>query len=263
MISRRLTSLRALALLLLFILLGLAACEKHSTDKEEGLDQDAIMADRILRASPATIDADAALRDWMTLKAEESAAQHCAACHGPDLRGGTGVPDLLDYEWIWGVSGTEMNEVEPVMAIMQTLLYGIRNTDCLDDIKRYGACPDTRYSEMPAYGELGFSEEQISDVVDYVLSLGGAEAEPEVLSRAQSGLWPYCTECHGDEGWGFKPYGGPDLSDDIWLYGGSREEIADVIRHGRKGVCPPWNQVLDPAVIKALAVYLYRKSMGY
>ncbi|MBP9035602.1 MAG: c-type cytochrome, partial [Pseudomonadales bacterium] len=31
-----------------------------------------------------------------------------------------------------------------------------------------------------------------------------------------------CGECHGADGFGYGAYGGPNLTDQIWLYGGSR-----------------------------------------
>jgi hypothetical protein len=100
--------------------------------------------ERLLLASPDTIAADAALDAHMTALAEAAVASHCAGCHGADLQGRTGVPNLVDYDWLWGVTGMEMTTVEPVLEIMQTILYGVRNTNCPDAIKRYGGCPDTR-----------------------------------------------------------------------------------------------------------------------
>jgi len=44
------------------------------------------------------------------------------------------------------VTGYEMTQSEGVFEIMQTVLYGVRNQDCAEDIKRYGGCPDTRFS---------------------------------------------------------------------------------------------------------------------
>lgn len=217
--------------------------------------------ERLLLASPGTIAADAELSSHMNTLAEAAASQHCAGCHGADLQGKEGVPSLVDYEWLWGVTGMEMTAAEPVMQIMQTILYGVRDTDCDDATKRYGACPDTRFSEMPGYGTLGFTGQQVDDLVDYVFDLAGEAADAAAIARV-AGITGLCAECHGEEGYGVKMYGGPDLTDAVWLYGSSREQVRDVIFNGRKGVCPPWAQRLDAATIKALAVYLYNKSMG-
>ncbi len=217
---------------------------------------------RFLLASPNTIETDPALLEHMTTLAEGAYGAHCAGCHGADFTGGNGIPDLSDFDWLWGVTGSESTTIEPMFEIMQTILYGIRDRNCADEIKRYGACPDTRYSEMPAYQEVGLSDAEIDDLVEYVFMLSGQEYSADAVARAapQSEL---CAECHGPEGYGYKPYGGPDLTDSVVLYGGTREEIRETLAKGRLGSCPPWVSTLDLVTIKALSVYLYRKSVGY
>ena len=216
---------------------------------------------RILNASPYAIAADTELSDFVTETAQAAIAEHCAGCHGADLAGGPGVPDLTDYDWLWGITGEETNDVYPVMAIQQTLLYGVRNRDCPEDQMSYGACADTRYSEMPGYAVLGFTEEQVSDLTEWVVGLAGGEADSAAVERAQA-FAPLCAECHGSDSFGYVPYGGPNLRDDIWLYGGDRDAIHDVIANGRLGACPPWGGTLDAATIKALAVYAWNSSLG-
>jgi cytochrome c oxidase cbb3-type subunit 3 len=92
-----------------------------------------------------------------------------------------------------------------------------------------------------------------------VLDLAGEEADPQAVARAAPNTG-FCTECHGEGGLGYKAYGGPDLTDGVWLYGNTREQIRDVLANGRKGTCPAWADVLNAATVKALAVYLYRKA---
>jgi cytochrome c oxidase cbb3-type subunit 3 len=57
------------------------------------------------------------------------------------------------------------------------------------------------------------------------------------------------------------PYGGPDLTDDVWI-GGDRGAITASIAAGRMGRCPAWADKLEAATIKSLAVYLWRKIQG-
>lgn len=216
----------------------------------------------LLVASHTTIESNAELLGLVNALAEDAIAEHCAACHGPDLAGREGVPSLIDYEWIWGITGYEVTAAEPIHQIMQTVLYGIRDRDCPDETKRYGACPDTRYSEMPAYRMLGLNETELQGLTDYVLSLSGREHDAAAVEQVAE-LTGLCVECHGEGGLGYKPYGGPDLSDAVWLYGDSRDAIYTSIADGRMGSCPPYWDTLDAATIKALGVYLYRKSIGY
>lgn len=224
--------------------------------------QVASLNEQLLLGSPTTIAANAELTAHMTALAEEAVNEHCASCHGSDMKGQIGVPNLVDYDWLWGVTGLEMTSMEAVMEIMQTIMFGIRDVNCAEESKRYGACPDTRFSQMPAYGELAFTQQQVSDLTQYVLAMSGQDADAQAVDRA-SDISVICTECHGEEGYGYKPYGGPDLTDAVWLYGSSPEQIYDVIFSGRVGSCPPWAQTLDAASIKALAVYLYNKANGF
>ena len=155
--------------------------------------------ERLVLASPEAIQADAELKSHMDNLAQAAIDQHCAACHGDDLTGQIGVPNLVDFDWIWGVTGFEMTQSEAVFEIMQTILYGIRNADCPDELKRYGGCPDTRFSQMPGYSVLGLTEDQLNGLVDYVYSLAGMEHDEESAESAAS-LAGLCAECHGDDG---------------------------------------------------------------
>lgn len=220
------------------------------------------LGNRLLLASPFNVQADAELSAYMTSKAELAIDEHCVSCHGPELEGRSGVPNLVDYDWLWGVTGLEASSIEPTLAIMQTILHGVRDTQCPEESKSYGACPDTRFSQMPSFEEIAYTEQQMSDLTDYVLSKSGTEANAEAVARGEL-LWPVCIECHGEAGYGYKPYGGPNLRDGIWLFGGNREQIYDVIAKGRTEYCPAWAVTLDAVTIKALALYIYNKANGY
>jgi len=220
------------------------------------------VAERVVIGSPYAIKADAEADAWVKSTAEKAYAANCASCHGADMHGKAGVPDLLDYDFIWGVTFEETSDVGPVAEIEQTIRYGVRNQDCpaVTSQAQYGDCPDTRYSEMPAFASQGtLTGEQVRDLTDYVLSLSKQEHDTAAAARGEKEFATACTECHGSTGMGFKPYGGPDLTDDVWIYGGDRLSIAASIAAGRMGRCPAWVGKLDAATIKALAVYLWRK----
>jgi cytochrome c oxidase cbb3-type subunit 3 len=222
------------------------------------------VAQRVLNASPYQIAADTELAQFVETTGAAAVEMHCVECHGADLTGKPGVPNLVDYDWLWGITFEETNDVGPVMEIQQTLLYGVRNTDCpeIEAQSYYGGCADTRYSEMPGYQAIGtFNEQQVGDLTEWTLSLSGADADAAAVERAQP-LTAVCAECHGPTSEGYKPYGGPNLTDDISLYGNDRATIRDVIANGRLGKCPPWGRTLDAATVKALAVYLWRKATG-
>ena len=56
--------------------------------------------------------------------------------------------------------------------------------------------------------------------------------------------------------------GSPNLTDKIWLYGGSKETIVETLTLGRGGVMPTWSGRLDPTTIKQLAVYVHSLGGG-
>jgi cytochrome c oxidase cbb3-type subunit 3 len=222
------------------------------------------VAERVVSGSPYAIKADAEADAFVTTTAEKAYAANCASCHGADMHGKAGVPDLTDFEFIWGITGEETSDVGPVAELEQTIRYGVRNQDCpaVHDQALYGDCPDTRYSEMPAFAALGtLTGEQVRDMTEYVLSLSGQQADAAGAARGKM-EFSQCVECHGPEGMGYKPYGGPDLTDDVWIYGKDRGSITASITAGRMGRCPAWVNKLDAATIKSLAVYIWRKVQG-
>jgi cytochrome c oxidase cbb3-type subunit 3 len=222
------------------------------------------VAERVVAGSPYAIKADAEAAAFVTATAEKAIAANCAGCHGTDLTGKPGVPNLVDYEFIWGITGEETSDVGPVAELEQTIRYGVRNQDCpaVTSMAQYGDCPDTRYSEMPGYAAQSMlSAEQIRDVAEYTLALSRQPHDTAAAERGKA-AFGVCTECHGPEGAGYKPYGGPDLTDDVWLYGGDRAAITASIAAGRMGRCPAWADELDPATIKSIAVYLWQKITG-
>jgi cytochrome c oxidase cbb3-type subunit 3 len=59
---------------------------------------------RVLNASPYSIRADAELNEFVDTTARAAYAANCEGCHGADMQGGPGIPNLVDYDWLWGVT---------------------------------------------------------------------------------------------------------------------------------------------------------------
>ncbi|VAW03878.1 Cytochrome c oxidase (cbb3-type) subunit CcoP [hydrothermal vent metagenome] len=168
---------------------------------------------------------------------------NCATCHGSGGQGFTGYPNLVDDDWLWG--GT-------FAAIQQTLQHGVRAED-----------PETRINLMLAYGRDGMlPREQISDLVEYVTSLSGGEADAQAVARAAPIFAQTCAACHGADGKGIQALGAPNLTDGIWLYGGERQNIHETLQNGRGGVMPAWTTRLSDEQIVALAVYVHSLGGG-
>ncbi|MBR0671602.1 cytochrome-c oxidase, cbb3-type subunit III [Neoroseomonas soli] len=206
---------------------GFAALEKARDDWMAGFaagDLDALAADPALmaRAMPA---------------ARRLFADNCAACHGTRATGGPGFPDLTDADWLWGGSPA---------AIVETLRVGINSGH-----------PDTRVSQMPAFGRDGLlPREVVQAVADYVLALpGGAAGQHHAGAQAFA---ENCVACHGETGSGGLGTGAPALAGGRWIYGGDRATVLATIHGGRQGVMPSWADRLSAAEINLLAVYVSR-----
>ena len=190
---------------------------------------------------------DPELRQFGFAAGETAFNDNCRTCHGAGGGGLRGYPSLADNVWLWG--GTP-DEIE------KTLRVGIRSDH-----------PETRMSQMPAYGRDGLlNETEIGNLTEYVLSISAAakRIKPDMQAAAAGAplFEQQCISCHGVNGEGDRTFGAPSLRDDIWLYGGTREEIRTQIEQGRGGVMPSWQNRFDPATIRALAIYVYALGGG-
>lgn len=158
---------------------------------------------------------------------------NCAQCHGSDARGSKGFPNLADSEWMYG------GEPE---ALKTTIAAG-----------RQGAMP-------PMAGALG-GPEDVTDVANYVLSLSGSAHDAARAARGKE-KFAVCAACHGPEGKGNPQLGAPDLTNKIWLYGGSVATITETITKGRAGVMPAWKGTLSDAEIHLVSAYVYSLTRG-
>ncbi|WP_135504217.1 cytochrome-c oxidase, cbb3-type subunit III [Roseovarius aestuariivivens] len=168
----------------------------------------------------------------------------CVQCHGREGGGFVGYPTLSDDAWLWG--GT-------MEAIHTTIAHGIRNDED----------PDARWSQMPAFGQDGLlSEEEVDQVVNYVMSLSGEPQDASVVDAGAELFAINCAACHGENAMGMQEQGAPNLSDAIWLYGGSYDALYETVWNSRFGVMPPWNQRLSEAEVRAVTAYVHQLGGG-
>ena len=110
---------------------------------------------------------------------------------------------------------------------------------------------------MPPLGA-ALGPQGVEEVVDYVLSLSG-HAEPADKVEAGKARFALCAACHGPDGKGNPVIGSKNLTDDIWLYGGSAATITKTVTEGRHGKMPA-HQWLGDDRIRLLAAYVYSLS---
>jgi len=165
---------------------------------------------------------------------------NCAQCHGSDAGGGKGFPNLRDNDWLYG------GDPETIKASITNGRNGV----------------------MPPLGGAMGGDDGVKDVANYVLSLSGRTHDELRAARGKSKFGTICAACHGPDGKGNKALGAPNLTDDIWLYGGSETLIMETINKGRGAnmvaagvsVMPAHKDLLDDAKIHLLAAYVYSLS---
>ncbi|MCI4663467.1 MAG: cytochrome-c oxidase, cbb3-type subunit III [Neomegalonema sp.] len=174
---------------------------------------------------------------------------HCSTCHGSNAAGAKGYPSLIDDDWIWGGSLKE---------IAYTISHGIRQTE-EDGLPTEKA----RASAMPAFGAQGILKRgEVKAVAEYVLKLSKQDHDPKLAAEGEPIYAKQCVRCHGAEGKGDRSLGAPNLSDQIWLYGGDRKTVFTTIYHSRAGAMPAWLDKLDETSVKELTIYVHSLGGG-
>jgi cytochrome c oxidase cbb3-type subunit 3 len=154
-------------------------------------------------------------------------ASYCATCHGSDAGGNTGFPNLRDQDWLYGGSPDR---------IAESIIKG-----------RKGA--------MPAWKGI-MTDQQINDVATWLAATDPAQ---KTAAGAQT-FATYCAACHGADAKGNLMLGAPNLTDNIWLYGGGIGDIKTTLLYGRNGQMPAHENILTPEKIHLLTAYVYGLS---
>ncbi|MHB1085233.1 MAG: cytochrome-c oxidase, cbb3-type subunit III [Thiobacillus sp.] len=161
---------------------------------------------------------------------------YCSQCHGSNAEGSMGFPNLTDNDWLYG------GEPDTI----KTTITGGRN------------------GMMPAMGGvLGIAGTR--EVANYVMSLSGRKHDATLAAAGQTKFAENCAACHMPDGTGMKALGSANLTDKVWLYGGSEATIIETITKGRNGHMPAMTQTLgstsnQEAKLHLLAAYVYSLS---
>lgn len=201
----------------------------------EAIQARSVWTDQIAALPVADIQADPALMAKVRGTGATLFGTNCAACHGTEAMGGPGFPNLTDADWTWGGSPDE---------IMETLRVGI-NVDH----------PDSRLSQMLAFGhDEILSRGEVALLVPHVIGLSNPETPTDPAAVAL--FSDNCAACHGDDAKGVPDLGAPNLTDDIWLYGGDAASVRETLWNGRQGQMPSWESRLSETDRKILTLYV-------
>ena len=163
---------------------------------------------------------------------------YCSQCHGSDAAGARGFPNLTDGDWLYG------GEPETIVATIT----------------------DGRAGVMPALGE-ALGPDGTKEVANYVLSLSGRQHDAALAAAGQAKFAENCAACHMPDGTGMHALGAANLTDSVWLYGGSEGAIIETITKGRNGAMPGMSQTMGTtsnkeAKLHLLAAYVYGLGGG-
>jgi cytochrome c oxidase cbb3-type subunit 3 len=156
---------------------------------------------------------------------------NCAQCHGSDGGGARGFPNLTNADWQWGGDPD---------TIVQTIAAG-------------------RTAAMTPWGEV-LGAEGVEQVVAYVQQLSGQPTDAAKAAAGATHFQTFCVACHGMDGKGMQAVGAPNLTDDVWLYGGDGGTIRETVVGGRMGQMPAFQDKLGEQRVRLLAAYVLKMA---
>ena len=158
-------------------------------------------------------------------------ANNCVGCHGSDARGARGYPNLTDSDWLYGGSSEQVST---------TILSG-------------------RSGVMPPLGA-ALGDQGVDEVANYVLTLSGGKGDPALAEAGKTRFATICVACHGPDGKGNPAIGAPNLTDNIWLYGGTLDDIKTSVRAGRNGKMPAWEPIIGKDRARLVEAWVLAQS---
>lgn len=206
---------------------GWTSVKEHDAAKAAG---DALVSQALARFAGRSLD-DLAKDPEAMAQGQSVFASTCAACHGSDARGAKGFPNLTDASWQWG------GDPE---AILASVLNG-------------------RQAAMPPLAAALGGEAAINETIAYVQSLSGQPVDRSLASAGQA-RFVVCAACHGMDGKGNALMGAPDLTDEVWLYGGDAASIRDTLMLGRNGMMPAHEPIIGPVRARLAAAWVYGQA---
>ena len=230
---------------------------------------------RIKDMAPAAILADKELSEYVSRSAKVLFGDNCAPCHGQNGVGtrdkeGLFAPILNDDDWLYG------GQIDTIYTTISGGRRGVmlahhpaeRELIELEQLEKLGL----RGTEAHNMAR-GLTPHQIEAVAKYVIALSEGKGDaPEVAPGKLVFMSSDCTGCHGQDGKGIKAMGSANLTDKIWRFDGSLEQVKRTITYGvnsgdpkaRISVMPSFTEAgkLSDSDIKKLAVYVYKLGGG-
>lgn len=155
----------------------------------------------------------------------------CAQCHGSDARGVPGFPNLADDAWLYGGSADKIKE---------SIMYG-------------------RNGVMPPMGA-ALGTDGVYEVIAHIRNLNGYSVDSAKAAAGAEKFAGVCAACHGVDATGNTLLGAPNLTDNVWLHGGTEDKLYQTITRGRTGHMPAHKDLLGEDKVHLVAAYIYSLS---
>lgn len=199
--------------------------------------------------------------------------QHCASCHGADMKGSKEMhaPDLTDNQWRFsGDDHASGGEIKIPSDVEWTIRYGVRSGHPSargneSDMLAF----DPQYRNDHDIGDYGrvktVDEAEIEAIAEYVLQLSKQRFDRAKATRGKAlfldNAKGNCGDCHTDEGTGNAALGSTDLTrKEVYLWGSDKASIIESITKGRRGEMPAFDKVLKPEELKAVSVFVFSQA---
>jgi cytochrome c oxidase cbb3-type subunit 3 len=200
-------------------------------------------------------------------------AKNCAACHGDNLKGKpeAHAPDLTDDDWRFSGDDLPSGGVTKLPSDVEwTVRYGVRSGNPnARGVEADMLAFDPQYRNEHDLGDFGriktVTPEEIEDLAEYVLQLGGQQAEPAKAALGKDlfldNAKGNCFDCHTEEATGNPALGSTNLTrKETYLFGSDRASIVESITKGRRGVMPAFDGKLKPEELKAVSVFVFNQA---
>jgi cytochrome c oxidase cbb3-type subunit III len=257
------------------LLAGIAVAQQEATPREPDEEYGEWLArpSELAATSSNRIARSLRLNAQAMMLGRKVYADHCAGCHGADLKGlpDQHTPDLTDDDWRFGGDDLPSGGAKKYPSDVEwTVRYGIRSGHPNArgaEVSMLAFDPQYRTKEdTEDFGDGWFINlDEIDDVVEYVMQISGRPAEKAKADRGEilfhDGAKGNCYDCHGEDGAGIDTFGSTNLTrPDLYLYGSDRVSIRESIVKGRHGTMPAFEGVLKPEEIKAVSVYVFSRA---
>jgi len=157
-----------------------------------------------------------------------------------------GDPAPTDTSHVWDGNITEYNKPLPrwwINLFYLTIVFGIGYLFWFGGLGKYAG-----YSQWSSRGEHARDKAAADAQLDETFArfknqpIDVLARDPQALVLGRSIFGNTCAGCHGSSAQGAIGY--PNLSDDIWHWGGTPDRVLQTVLDGRDGVMPPWGKVL-------------------